>query len=213
MRGPRVAIGWKGLDSIVLAEAGVEQLGDGLVRVPYRDASGAAWNHKVFAPSGRSWWQESGMGLLPFGLERVARPEHRDKRLLWIAEGESDALALRGEYAAWRNLPVDVIGLPGAGTWRDEWRKHVGGYRGVFVFPDGDGAGERMADRIADTVRHVIRVRLPAGRDVRSVLQEDGADALDEYLIRGEATLIMLAGLRLCRTPDELERFISEVEL
>jgi hypothetical protein len=207
-----VPVGWKGLDTLVLAEAGVELLAGGLVAVPYRDVTGCAWNRKVFAPGGRSWWEESGVGLLaPFGLERVADPARRSRRQLWIAEGESDCLALREHYAEWRNLPVDAIALPGSGTWRSEWRRHVTGYAAVYVFPDGDGAGDRMARRIAESVPWMIRVVMPPGSDVRAVLQGDGVDALDECIVSGEMAAVMLAGMRKCSSIADLEQFLAEV--
>jgi hypothetical protein len=180
--------------------------------VPYRDCSGGTWNWKLFAPNGRSWWQEPGLGvLMPFGVEMVADLDHRCNRQLWIAEGESDALALREHYAAWRDLPVDVIGLPGAGTWRSEWSCHADGYAAVYAFPDGDAAGCRMGHAIAESVPWVIRVVMPPGSDVRSTLQGEGPEALDRCIINAEASAVLLAGMRTCRTLPELEVFLAEV--
>jgi hypothetical protein len=207
-----IAVDWKGLDAAALLEAGVERRHDGVVRVPYRDATGAEHNTKLFAAGGRSWWEQRGLNLIPFGLDRIAPPEQRDRRQVWIAEGESDALALREHYAGWRGLPVDVIGLPGAGTWRVEWAKHLNGYAAAYCFPDGDPAGERMADRITCSVRWTIRVRLPAGQDVRHIIQHDGPDELDQHITNGEIAAAVLAGMKLCRTLPEFERFLAEVE-
>lgn len=208
-----IPVNWKSLDTLVLAAAGVEQLPNGNVRVPYRDATGCAWNHKLFAPDGRTWWEESGVGILaPFGLELVARPEDRAGRLLWIAEGESDCLALRQHYAAWRGRPVDVVGLPGSSSWQPEWCKHADGYRGVYCFPDGDQAGKRMADAISDTVPRIVRCYLPAGSDVRGILQGEGPDALDEQIVRAEAAAIYYAGLQICNSVDEFEAFLAGLE-
>jgi hypothetical protein len=208
----QVAVGWKGLSAAVLLEAGVTRGSDWTVRVPYRDATGATHNAKMFSPGGKTWWETAGLAMLPFGLERVAQPEHRDKRLLWIAEGESDALALREHFAEWRRHPVDVLGLPGAGTWRREWQRHVNGYRAVFCFPDGDEAGRRMASAIAGSAPWVIRVFLSSGEDVRGVLQQQGPERLDEYLIRAEAVAIYHAGMVLHPELDAFERFLRDVE-
>src|SRR3954470_13704955 len=94
-----IAVGWKGLAAGVLLDAGVTRSPDWTVRIPYRDATGAERNAKIVTPSGKSWWEQKGVDMLPFGVERPAQPGQRDTRLLWIAEGESDALALRDEYA------------------------------------------------------------------------------------------------------------------
>jgi hypothetical protein len=207
----QIALDWKGLDSIVLAEAGVTRGADGTVRVPYRDVTGAERNAKLFG-HGRSWWEQRGLGASLFGLERVADPARRELRRLWICEGESDALSLREHYAEWRRLPVDIVGLPGAATWRPEWAVYARGYSSAACFPDGDQAGDLMADKITASVPWTIRVRLPEGRDVRSILQAEGPDALDECITRGEWAMLMWAGMKTCRTITELERWISEVE-
>jgi hypothetical protein len=205
-----VAVGWKGLDTVELLDAGVTHRSDGVVRVPYRDETGTVLNSKLFGRRG-SWWEQRGLGVMPFGLERITQLEQRCRRQIWIAEGESDALALREHYAEWRGLPVDVIGLPGAGTWREEWARHLTGYAASCCFPDGDQAGERMADRITTAVGWAIRVRLPAGRDVRDVLQHDGPEALNRFITRAEECAVLLAGMRLCSTLPALQQFLSEV--
>jgi hypothetical protein len=207
-----IAVGWKGIDALTLLDAGVTRSASGVVRVPYRDSEDSERNAKLFAPDGRSWWERRGLGVLPFGLEQVAPADQRGGRQVFVAEGESDALALRQEYAAWRELPVDVIGLPGAGTWRDDWRCHLDGYAAAFCFPDGDNAGERMADSITCCIPWAIRVRLPTGRDVRDLIQRDGADVFDRHIMDAEAVAVLTAGMRLCPTLGGLERFLVEVE-
>jgi hypothetical protein len=209
-----IAVDWKGIAAVTLLDAGVTRSSSGVVRVPYRDSVGAESNAKLFALDGRSWWERRGLGVTPFGLELVAPTDQRAERQLWIAEGESDALCLREHYAEWRGLPVDVIGLPGAGTWRSEWRCHLDRYAAAVCFPDGDQAGERMADAITSCTPWAIRVRLPEGRDVRDVLQHDGgADVFDRHIMDAEAIAILVAGMRLSPTLGDLGRFLSEVEL
>jgi hypothetical protein len=207
-----IAVDWKGLCGVTLLEAGVERRADGVVRVPYRDATRAEHNAKLFTPDGRSWWEQRGLPMIPFGVEQIAPPGQRDRRQVWIAEGESDALCLREHYAEWRGLSVDVIGLPGAGTWRADWAQHLDGYAAAYCFPDGDPAGERMADTVTSAVRWAIRVRLPADRDVRDLLQVDGPTALDESIMAGEAAAVLMAGMRLNRTLPELERWLAEAK-
>jgi hypothetical protein len=205
-----IAIDWKGIDACTLLDAGVTRSSRGVVRVPYRLPDGTMFREKLFPVRGGSHWSR-GEGIIPLGLECVAKPDQRAGRQLWIAEGESDALALRQEYAGWRGLPVDVIGLPGAGTWRDEWRCHLDGYAAAFCFPDGDHAGERMADAITSCIPWAIRVRLPAGRDVRDVIQRDGADVFDRHIMDAEALAALTAGMRSCPTLPELKRFLAGV--
>jgi hypothetical protein len=82
--GP-AASGWKGISTKLLEEAGVTSSDDGLIRVPYRTLTGEIHNVRVFAPSGRCWWERSGLELMPFGLEALRAPP--GDRGLIIAEG------------------------------------------------------------------------------------------------------------------------------
>ena len=134
---------------------------------------GQIYNHRVIAVNGRQWWAKAGLPVVPLGLELVGQDrDRRAGRQVWLAEGESDCLTLRGEIAEWRGLPVDVLGLPGAATWKREWAAYLKGYAAVYLFPDGDRAGARLAQRLSVDVPHVIRVQLPDGCDVRSVVQK-----------------------------------------
>jgi hypothetical protein len=208
-----IAAGWKGLPAVQLVDAGVTRRQDGLVRVPYRLVDGSEHNAKLFAADGRTWWEQRGLGVVPFGLERIASRERRQRRLLWIAEGESDCLALRDRCASYAGYPVDVIALPGASTWRDEWRRHVEGYSGLLLFPDGDPAGDAMARSVQASLRWALHVRLPRGADVRAVLQGVEPELLDHALRDAVCAMVLLAGLRVCKSIADLERWLSEVAL
>jgi hypothetical protein len=209
----RLPLDWKQIDSVTLLEAGGERRGDGVVCVPYRLMDGSTFRSKLFPYGGGSYWGP-GEGLTPFGLERLpAAATGRIKRLIWMAEGESDALCLREHYAAWRGYPVDVLGLPGAGSWRDEWARYATGYKGVYVFPDADPAGERMAAAVTASVRWAVVVYLPAGDDVRALVQRDGPDALDEQIVEAERVAILYAAIRLHLTLDAARRWLRTVTL
>lgn len=175
-----VAVGWKGLPTYVLAEAGLERADDGTVRVPYRLRDGRVWGLRVFAGNGRAWWassDETGTvrpGLngqriaAPFGVDRQWPEELRRYRLLAICEGESDCLALD---AALGTEGFDCIAAPGASVWRAEWAEYAAGYVRVYVFPDGDDAGRRFVERVIASVPQAVAVWLPAGEDVRAMIQ------------------------------------------
>jgi hypothetical protein len=194
----RVPLEWKGLDAGVLSVAGVWQDAGGRIGVPYRLPDGSLHNTKLFDGNGRTWWQTRDLPVLPLGLELL--PDERWQRLVWLAEGESDALCLRQHFAEWRGQSVDVLGIPGAGTWKPEWAQYVEGFDSVLVFPDADEAGERMAAAITASVPSAAVVRLPDGEDVRSVVQRDGPDALAPHILGAEDAI----------TP-QLDRGISAV--
>jgi hypothetical protein len=69
-----------------------------------------------------------------------------------------------------------------------------------------------MAEAIRGVVPRVFSCYLPAGSDVRGILHADGSEALDKQIIRAEAAGIYHAGMILCNTIDEFERFLGEVE-
>jgi hypothetical protein len=208
----RLPFGWKGLDTLTLLEAGVTRRSDGGVVVPYRLADDSTFRCKVFPRRGGSYWGP-GEGLIPFSVERVAPMGDRGSRLLWVAEGESDALCLHEHVARWRGYPVDVIGLRGAGSWRPEWEQHAAGYRGVYVFPDSDPAGERMARAVTASVRSAVVAYLPPGEDVRGLLQRLGPDALDQHIIEAERVALLFAAITLNPTVATATRWLREVVL
>ena len=110
---------WKGIPSVVLIDAGVYRDG-GLVVVPYRRAGA----EHCFTRSA-SFWRPRGIELTLWADEVPDRPEWRRGRLVWVAEGESDCMAMRGEVAAWRGRPVDVVALPGAGVWKSSFARQL----------------------------------------------------------------------------------------
>ena len=118
----------------------------------------------------------------PFGLDRLEHPDFRGYRSLAIVEGESDALAL---WAAHGHEGRDVIGGPGASTWRSAWTEHANGDVATYAFGDGDGAGRALNAAARRDLPDAIAVELPDGEDVRSIVQRDGADALLDLI--GEA--------------------------
>ena len=176
-RSRPIAVGWKGLSTCVLAEAGVERDEVGLVRIPYRTAAGELWAHRVVAPSGRRWWAPGdGRPVIPYGLEALTDPP-TDRGLL-IAEGESDALALR-RFFGWG---FDVLGIPGSSTWRASWSEYIDPYELVYVVGDGDDAGRRFAWAVKADVPRARVLTLPDGEDARSLIQSADPCAIDRLL-------------------------------
>jgi hypothetical protein len=167
------------LPSWVLVDAGVRFEG-GLVVIPYRTCAGELYAERVVAEDGRRWWRPGdGRPVIPFGLDRLERLAFRQYRVLAICEGESDALALS---AAFSGDGVDVLGVPGAGTWKPEWAVHAVGYSAVYAAGDGDDAGLMLNAAVYRDVPGALPLRLPDGADVRALLQTSGPDAVLELI-------------------------------
>jgi hypothetical protein len=205
-----VAVDWKGLSAVVLSEAAVTRDRRGLVRVPYFGLDGLLVKSKVVAPNGNTWWDPVGVDQIPFGLEVLARPEGRERRALIIAEGETDCLSLRDAAAEdIDDYPIDVVGLPGAGSWRPAWAEYVLGYSRAYVVGDGDAPGRRMMDAVVRSVPWVRLVRLPEGEDARSLLQRDGERALAAYLDEADRVALLGAAMRFAPTLAEFHDLLG----
>jgi len=199
----RRELAWKGIAQWVLADAGVEEV-NGLVKVPYRDRNGETLYRKVFGQSG-SWYEPGGIDLVPYGIGWLpSSPWIAARSVLLICEGESDSLATRQHYPA-----MFVLGLPGACAWRSEWAGYLLPFRVILIAGDGDEPGRAMGWLVRKDVPHVRIVNLPAGEDVRSLLQRDGRDGLDPYLAQATLDAHLAWALRKATTLTEFEALLS----
>ncbi|MGA3169499.1 MAG: toprim domain-containing protein [Chthoniobacteraceae bacterium] len=67
-----------------------------------------------------------------------------------ITEGETAAISLIDAGIDTGTTEI-VMAVPGASCWRDEWAKMFRG-RGVVIWPDADDAGDRLKQRIIQSV-------------------------------------------------------------
>jgi hypothetical protein len=203
----RPCVDWKGLCAATMLEAGVtvvKHRGRDVVRVPYRDVRGAEVRTKIFAPNGHTWWSPVGVDQIPLGLETLPAPgEAARESALLLAEGESDALALRGELAELHGRRVCVLGVPGASNWQHEWRRFVAGFPLLYVLPDGDDAGARFAQSVVADVPWARVAWLPKGEDCRSLIQADCFDDLLELMAGADFAARLHATFRLAQTRAE----------
>ena len=207
---------WKGISYLVLDEAGVYCDAAGVVHVPYRNLDGSVHREHLFAADGRTWWTP-GDGLVPLGIELLPGPETARRSVLIISEGDSDALSIREAFAATTSSnPMAgyyVLGLPGAATWRSEWRHYAEPFDRVYVIGDGDRAGRRMIDLVCQDVPWARRVILPTGSDARSLLQDDGPRALDPHLDRADRRAQLWAAWRVSPTLADAEALLRGEEV
>lgn len=87
-----------------------------------------------------------------------------------VAEGEIDALS--------SNIAgVPCVGISGAKKWKDHWSNVFEDFARVYVWQEGDSAGEKFGDTLVREVG-AIRLALPPHEDVNSILVKQGPSAL-----------------------------------
>lgn len=92
-----------------------------------------------------------------------------------ITEGEIDALTL---VQAGR----PAVGVAGANAWKSHHARMVAGFARVYVFGDGDKAGNDFAKKVTDSLDTGVRVLLPEGEDVNSMYVKHGPEGIDQLL-------------------------------
>lgn len=145
-----------------------------------------------------------GSKQVPWGWDAVEAAG-----LVFVTEGESDALAVRAALWAWlddwaHNEPDSfpaadawpvVVGKPDAGTFRDEWARRLVG-KDVELIVDNDDAGRKGAEKTAGIlraagVRRVFVWTPPAGvKDARAALDAARPWLLADDLMENRKELI-----------------------
>lgn len=129
----------------------------------------AQWRPDDTAKSGRRWSLNGPDGkrlvrTVPFRLPEILTAI-ADERVVWIVEGEKDALALVD-----RGLPA-TCNAGGAGKWTAEHAQFFTG-ADVTIVADRDEPGRRHAELVVDTLRGIAR-------SVYVVQAREGKDASD----------------------------------
>jgi hypothetical protein len=206
-----IAIDWKGIGVVALLDAGVTRDERGVVHVPYRLKDGTPWRERCFSEDGRQWWgPPRDAEIIPFGLETIPADETARGHVLLVAEGESDALALRETYAELFGFPVWVLGIPGAGMWRSEWAKRTRWFGMVYLLADGDQAGRQMTNRILRDMPWARPVVLPDGEDARSLIQAGRVDELTTCIAEARDTAILFAAIQQSPRLCDFDRWFEE---
>jgi hypothetical protein len=145
-----------------------------------------------------------GSKQMPWGWDSVDAAG-----LVFVTEGESDALAVRAALWAWlddwaHNEPDSfpaadawpvVVGKPDAGTFRDTWARRLVG-KDVVLIVDNDDAGRKGAEKTAGIlraagVRRVFVWNPPArAKDARAALDAARPWLLADDLMENRKELI-----------------------
>lgn len=93
-----------------------------------------------------------------------------------ITEGELDAVT-----ASVCGLPT--VGVPGAQSWKPHFAELFRGYRTVYVFTDGDTAGEQFGETIGSQLSNSKIIPCPPGEDINSLLIDGGVETVRERFV------------------------------
>jgi len=92
--------------------------------------------------------------------------------VIHITEGELDRLILKQVF------DEPVAGIPGVQNWKAHYPFHFAGFERVLVWPDGDKAGEDLANKIRHQVGNAEVVPVPKGMDVTELFLSVGAEVM-----------------------------------
>jgi len=96
-----------------------------------------------------------------------------------LCEGEIDTLTLH------HNVGIACVGVPGANNWKRHYGKILADFETVYIFADGDQAGQDFAKRMAKELPGVRVVQMPEGEDVNSMYITHGADWFRDRITNG----------------------------
>ncbi len=113
----------------------VNEYGSSVLEIPYYTEEGQVFRKRLRNGSQRFW--SKGEGLIPYGLNWL----NGASRVI-LAEGEGDTSNLL--YCGYQ-----VLGIPGACTFKDDWVTYVKEYPEIYLAGDNDEAGERFNKDIA----------------------------------------------------------------
>lgn len=129
----------------------------------------------------------SGVHLYLFGAEQLAKLP-KGKGVVWICEGEWDALALQELLLQVKKMDQVAVAVPGADVFKREWTDLFNG-REVRLCYDADEAGDRGSRKAGELLKQQAKPlrylswpeSRPTGWDVRDYITQSGESPLKTY--------------------------------
>lgn len=126
----------------------------------------------------------TGCHLNLYGLETLAKVMGEHRRV-WVCEGEWDAIAMRWLLDLAGLFQDVVVGVPGAGSFKDEWVKWFVGHDVILCF-DNDDAGDKGSLKAGQKLVPAARTILylcwpetrPLGWDIRDFVKDGRGSAI-----------------------------------
>ena len=87
-----------------------------------------------------------------------------------ISEGEIDAITLNFACG------IPAVGVPGVNNWKKHYTRLFADFDKVFLFADGDSAGNEFGRSLAREMNNLVIVNMPEGEDVNSMYRTNGVE-------------------------------------
>lgn len=100
----------------------------------------------------------------------------RASSYICICEGEIDTITLDMVC----NIPS--VGVPGVNNWKKHYTRLLADFEKVFLFADGDNAGNEFGKSLARELSNLVVIQAPEGEDVNSLYRTHGADYFKEKI-------------------------------
>lgn len=110
--------------------------GNPAIKIPYygEDGEEVSVRYRIANAGDRFRWKP-GSKVILYGLQKLK--DFKKNKYVILVEGESDThTLLLYEYP--------VLGLPGAGTWRNEWANYLKDFETIYIFIELDAGGETV---------------------------------------------------------------------
>ena len=148
-----------------LISLGLHDTPDG-VGIPYRNKDGSLYTTRtrLSLTTEPRFLQPTGISLSPYGEDRLGKGS-----ALVLVEGESDC------HTLWYH-GFAALGLPGAGSWKREWRTFLTPYSQVYLYDEGNLASRRLANRIAADCPGVRRLKVRQYKDPSDLHMAESED-------------------------------------
>jgi DNA primase len=143
---------------------------EGRLAIPYLTDSGPVnmtfrclKDHKCSNEGHSKYMLWAGLSANLYSVQSIARAGD------WIAVAEGELDALSANIAG-----IPCVGISGAEKWQDHWSAIFEDFVRVYVLEDGDDAGQKFGTVLVRETG-AIRVPMPSGEDVNSMLVQHGA--------------------------------------
>lgn len=89
-----------------------------------------------------------------------------------------------GEFSSWAVVLDDVpaTAIQGVSAWKDHFDRAFAGYEKVFILGDGDEAGRKMTEKLAERLPNGVPIELPDGEDPDSLRRQFGDGFIRQLL-------------------------------